>query len=94
MGPSKIAKAENAIYDGTSLVAVSMYNNLYERVKASYENFIPYMQMGDQYLYAGKELYDKFMSYGRMGVHLGERKDGSIFRLSLMPTTMYQPPSM
>ncbi|MBM0129084.1 hypothetical protein [Segatella copri] len=80
-GPSKIAKAENAIYDGTSLVAVSMYNNLYERVKASYENFIPYMQMGDQYLYAGKELYDKFMSYGRMGVHLGERKDGSIFRL-------------
>ena len=80
-GPSKIAKAENAIYDGTSLVAVSMYNNLYERVKSSYENFIPYMNIGDQYLYAGKELYDKFMSYGRMGVRLGNRTDGSIFRL-------------
>ncbi len=42
-GPSKVAKAENAVYDGTSLVAVSMYNNLYERVKNSYENFVPYM---------------------------------------------------
>ena len=29
----------------------------------------------------GKELYDKFMSYGRMGVRLGNRTDGSIFRL-------------
>lgn len=80
-GSSKFAQAKNALYDGTSLVAVSMYNNLYERVKASYENFIPYMQMGDQYLYAGKELYDKFMNYGRMGVNLGEKEDGTMFRL-------------
>lgn len=67
--------------DGTSLVAVSMYNNLYERVKNSYENFVPYMAVGDQQLVASKELYDKFMSYGRMGVTLGERKDGTPFRL-------------
>lgn len=80
-GPSKVAKAENAVYDGTSLVAVSMYNNLYERVKNSYENFVPYMTVGDQQLVAGKDLYDKFMSYGRMGVTLGERKDGTPFRL-------------
>ena len=80
-GPSKVAKAENAVYDGTSLVAVSMYNNLYERVKNSYENFVPYMSVGDQQLVAGKDLYDKFMSYGRMGVTLGERKDGTPFRL-------------
>jgi len=80
-GPSKIAKAQNAVYDGTSLVAVSMYNNLYERVKNSYENFVPYMSVGDQQLVAGKDLYDKFMSYGRMGVKLGERKDGTPFRL-------------
>lgn len=80
-GPSKIAKAENAVYDGTSLVAVSMYNNLYERVKNSYENFVPYMNMGDQQLYAGKDLYDKFMGYGRMGVNLGTLEDGTPFRL-------------
>ena len=58
-----------------------MYNNLYERVKNSYENFVPYMSVGDQQLVAGKDLYDKFMSYGRMGVTLGERKDGTPFRL-------------
>lgn len=80
-GPSKIAKAENAVYDGTSLVAVSMYNNLYERVKNSYENFVPYMNMDGQYLIAGKDLYDKFMNYGRMGVTLGYLPDGTPFRL-------------
>lgn len=80
-GPSRIAKAENAVYDGTSLVAVSMYNNLYERVKNSYENFVPYMSMGDQDLVAGKDLYDKFMNYGRMGVNLGVLPDGTPFRL-------------
>ena len=80
-GPSKIAKAQNAVYDGTSLVAVSMYNNLYERVKNSYENWVPYMDMGDQQLMAGKDLYDKFMNYGRMGVTLGYREDGTPFRL-------------
>lgn len=80
-GPSKIAKAENAVYDGTSLVAVNMYNNLYERVKASYEYFIPYMTVSGQTVYANKELYDKFMSYGHMGVNLGEKEDGSLFRL-------------
>lgn len=80
-GPSKIAKAENAVYDGTSLVAVSMYNNLYERVKNSYENFVPYMNMDGQNLIAGKDLYDRFMNYGRMGVTLGYREDGTPFRL-------------
>lgn len=58
-----------------------MYNNLYERVKASYEYFIPYMSLNGQTVYADKELYDKFMSYGHMGVNLGEREDGSMFRL-------------
>lgn len=54
-----------------------MYNNLYERVKASYEYFIPYMSLNGQTVYADKALYDKFMSYGHMGVNLGEREDGS-----------------
>ncbi len=80
-GSSNVATAKNAIYDGTSLVAVSMYNNLYERVKNSYENFVPYINMNGQELVAGKDLYDKFMNYGRMGVNLGEREDGTMFRL-------------
>ena len=43
-----------------------MYNNLYERVKASYEYFIPYMSLNGQTVYADKALYDKFMSYGML----------------------------
>ena len=80
-GPSQVAKAQNAVYDGTSLVAVSMYNNLYERVMTSHETQVPYIMVGDQGLVASDELYEKFKNYGRMGVTLGERKDGTPFRL-------------
>ena len=79
-GPSRIAYAENAIYDATSLVSTSFYNNLYDRVVTSYHNLFsdfetPYMSMGGQDLYADQEIYDKFKSYGRMKVQLGEYKD-------------------
>lgn len=87
-GPSTVAKAENAAYDGTSLVSVSIYNNLYDRVKASYESIkkmmegdpadpIPYIKINGQEFFAGEDLYNKFQSYGRMGVHLGDKKDGT-----------------
>ena len=50
-GPSRIAYAENAVYDATSLVSTSFYNNLYDRVVTSYSNLFtdfesPYMSMG------------------------------------------------
>ena len=87
-GPSTVAKAENAAYDGTSVVSVSIYNNLYDRVKASYESIrnmmegdptdpIPYIKINGQEFFAGEDLYNKFQSYGRMGVHLGDKKDGT-----------------
>lgn len=87
-GPSTVAKAENAAYDGTSLVSVSIYNNLYDRVQASYESIkkmmegdptdpIPYIKINGQEFFAGEDLYNKFQSYGRMGVHLGDKKDGT-----------------
>lgn len=88
MGTFTVAKAENAAYDGTSLVSVSIYNNLYDRVKASYESIkkmmegdpadpIPYIKINGQEFFAGEDLYNKFQSYGRMGVHLGDKKDGT-----------------
>ncbi len=87
-GPSTVAKAENAAYDATSLVSVSIYNNLYDRVAASYESIqrmmdgdptdpVPYIKINGQEFYAGEELYNKFKSYGRMGVHIGDYKDGT-----------------
>lgn len=79
-GPSTVAKAENAAYDGTSLVSVSIYNNLYEKVIASYESIkkmeagdptdpIPYITINGQQIYAGEELYNKFLSHNFMHRH-------------------------
>lgn len=91
-GPSTVAKAENAAYDATSLVSVAIYNNLYDRVAASYESIqrmmegdtsdpIPYIKINGQEFYAGEELYNKFQNYGRMGVHMGDYKDGTPYRM-------------
>ncbi len=87
-GSSTIATAENAAYDATSLVSVAIYNKMYERVEASYESYkrflegdpadlVPYIKVGDQELVASEELYNKFKHYGRMGVHIGDYKDGT-----------------
>lgn len=89
-GPSKVATAENAVYDATSLVSVAIYNKLYERVKESWESqnsddpFVipkPYITINGNDLYASEELYNKFESYGRMGVHVGDFKDGKPYRM-------------
>ncbi len=91
-GSSTIATAENATYDATSLVSVAIYNKMYERVEASYESYkrflegdptdlVPYIKVGDQELVASEELYNKFKSYGRMGVHIGDYKDGTPYRM-------------
>ena len=91
-GPSVVAKAENAAYDGTSLVSVAIYNNLYERVATSYESIkkmqegdptppIPYMTINGQDFFADETLYNKFQNYGRMGVHVGDYPDGTPYRM-------------
>ena len=91
-GPSTVAKAENAALDATSLVSVAIYNNLYDRVMVSYESIkrmeegdpadpIPYITINGQPLYAGEELYNKFVSYGKMGVHMGDYADGKPYRM-------------
>ena len=79
-GPSRIAYAENAVYDATSLVSTAFYNTLYDRVVTSYSNIFtdfetPYMSLGGQELYADEGLYNTFKGYGRMKVQLGEYKD-------------------
>jgi hypothetical protein len=64
LGPSKIAKAYNTTEDMPSLMAVSIYNNLYDKIlrgEPIYDDtFLPY------------EIEEKFLSYGRMGIHVGD----------------------
>lgn len=76
-GPSRIAKAINSVDDATSLVALSIYNSLYDRVMASYNSYgdYPYLTLGDEEFYAGIDLVEKFQEYGKLGVHVGDYKD-------------------
>ena len=79
-GPSRIAYAENAVYDATSLVSTSFYNTLYDRVLYSYNNLnseweTPYMSFGGMNLLPDDEIYNKFKSFGRMKVQLGNYVD-------------------
>lgn len=91
-GSARVAKASNAPEDATSLVAVAMYNNLYARVCRSYESVLasmsdpnvvpePYMSLGGNDYYADEALYNKFTSFGRMGVRIANHKDGAPYRL-------------
>lgn len=72
VGPSTIGHAENATYDAPALVSVNIYNDLYDRVIDSYENFEPLIQFGDGDIYAGESVYNTFTSWGHMGMHIGD----------------------
>lgn len=64
IGPSKIAKAYNTTEDMPSLMAVGIYNNMYDRIKAGEalfeDTYLPY------------EMEEKVLNYGRMGIHVGD----------------------
>lgn len=65
-GSSKVAKTCNAIEDMASLLGVSMYNNMYQKIEAGEPLY------GDVYL--DPELEDRFKNIGEMGIHLGDNK--------------------
>ncbi|MBR5456768.1 MAG: hypothetical protein IKU76_07475 [Bacteroidaceae bacterium] len=65
-GKSKIASACNSIEDMASLLGVSMYNRIYEKV----ENYEPII--GDD-IYLTPELEQKILDNGRLGIHMGDK---------------------
>ena len=62
-GPSKIAEAVNSLNDAPSLVAVNIYNKLYDKAES-----------GDP-IYKGFSLGSEWLENGRMGIHLGDYAD-------------------
>lgn len=62
-GPSQIGEAVNALSDAPSLVAVNIYNKLYDKAES-----------GDA-IYNGFALGAEWLENGRMGIHLGDYKD-------------------
>lgn len=62
-GPSKVAEAVNALEDAPSLVAVNIYNKLYEKAESG------------EAIYNGMSLGTDWLEYGRMGIHVGDYAD-------------------
>ena len=90
-GPSQFAYAENSTTAMTSLLAVSMYNQIYEKC-VNNEPIISIEGDGtpenpgmDLYLiYAYRQ---KIINYGRMGFHVGDKKsDGEPYIMEPDPT--------
>ena len=73
LGPKKIASALNDKDDTNSLVAMNVYNRFYNRLKEHGYDEEPVF--GDIYL--SPETYKELMTYGNVGVHLGDYKNGT-----------------
>ena len=81
-GPSQFAYAENSTQAMTSLLAVSMYNQLYEKCVADVD--VPIIHIdGDEDdpdnpgldLFLDEAYRQKILNYGRMGFHVGDKKE-------------------
>lgn len=66
-GPSKIAEAVNALDDAPSLVAVNIYNNIYDRVSQGLPIY--------KDITLGGSDAEKIIKNGRMGIRVGNYKD-------------------
>lgn len=67
-GNKEIAYAENSRGDMTSLIAVGMYNHLYDKATTSE----PYYITSDgSYMYLPDDVSEKLANNGRMGLHVG-----------------------
>lgn len=65
----KVADAYNTTYDMTSLMAVTTYNSMYYKSLAE-EPLISYGEVNIH----NSEMSEKFRSYGRMAMHIGDFK--------------------
>lgn len=76
-GPKCVAKAINTMTEMPSLLAVGMYNRLYDYTLN--DGFIDNPIYNDIYLdpEQADKLKEKLESYGRLGIHIGDFKDGS-----------------
>ena len=68
-GPSQIGEAINALGDAPSLVAVNIYNKLYEKAESG------------ESIYNGMALSTEWLENGRMGIHLGDYVDRYVTKM-------------
>lgn len=84
-GTSKIAKAINAYDEKPTLVGLNIFNRAYEYFTNPDLEDVPLG--GGTYLDPDivKELRDKFNEYGRIGIHIGDFKDGKPYIMEPAP---------
>ena len=80
LGASQFARADNSIEAMTSLMAVDMYNHMYERVENSWETGAPIMTItigGTPYVIPelNPTQVQTVLNYGRMGFSMGQYKE-------------------
>jgi hypothetical protein len=80
LGPSQFARADNSIDAMTSLMAVDMYNHMYERVENFWETGEPIMNItigGEKYSVPSLSYnqVQTILNYGHMGFSLGQYKE-------------------
>lgn len=68
VGPSKVADAINSVGDMQSLMGVNIYNNIYDKVYRGE----PLIKWNENDIYLDPAYEDKILSYGRMGIHVGD----------------------
>lgn len=76
-GSSTIGRAVNDKRETNSLVAMNLYNRIYDKMEASQGNDPLF---GD--IYISPETYERMMQYGRVGIHLGDFKDGTPYYMT------------
>jgi len=80
IGPNQFARADNSMEAMTSLLAVDMYNHMYDRVNISWETGEPIMNItiGGEHYVIPELSYNQVqtvMNNGRMGFTLGQYKE-------------------
>lgn len=81
VGPEKIANAVNVMEEMPTLLTMNIYNRLYNYFTET--DFIDTPLYDDIYLDpdVADELKDTFSRYGRMGIHVGNFKDGKPYMM-------------
>lgn len=86
LGTSKIAKAINTYEEKPTLVGLNIYNRAYEYF-THLESIFDVPLGGGAYMDPEmvEKLQQKFQQYGRMGIHIGDFKDGTPYIMTPAP---------
>ena len=86
VGTSHVGKAINNYEEKPTLVALNIYNRAYEYF-TNLESFhdLPLGSAGSLNPEKVKKIKEKFAEYGRMGIHIGDFKDGSSYIMEPAP---------